>query len=354
MNVLHNVLKAVGTTRSALTMKIDPAHPDAMQIKIWNNDTRTEAVNTLKLWCFSTDTLDISNSMFDFYVEMPSAYLQRHVNYLSTLMNNENNNKHIEVVVNSSGDFELAVEGEFGTTRLKIGSTEAGVKMHEGPANPMSEDFGMPKSDVVCDDEGDEGSGDEGDEEQDQQEDAEDEEESNANEDEEQDEEDYGGEKAPKKRKYKTKKPKAPKKPKKTKLNTANGKKKGFVPVPNRGSVLEEASKQVVQQRASVQRPPVRECFNIKYFKSIAKAASLSPTVLIFVREEFPIIFLYRIGTMGKLCFALSPVKVGSSAGAKDIQEDDEIDGGEIVDDAKNGDEGEQKAAEGGDEEEEK
>lgn len=314
MNVLHNVLRAVGATRSALTQRIDPNHLDAMQIKIWNSDTRTEAVNTLKLWCFSTDHLDIPNSTFDFYVEMPSAYLQRHVNYLSSLMNNENNNKRIEVVVDSSGKFDLAVEGEFGSARLKIGSAEAGVKMHEGPADPMSDEFGMPKpeDEVVCDDEGsdDDGSGDE--------------------------EEEGGEQQASLPAGNKRNRGAA------AKVSTKKRAKKvpAFTPPPDRGSVLDEAQEKVENERAAVQRPEVREFFNIKYFKSIAKAASLSPTVLIFIREAFPIIFLYRIGTMGKLCFCLSPAGLQTAAGAKDITVpdaeeiiDDDVDIGETEDD---------------------
>lgn len=335
MNVFHNVLKAVGTTRSALTLKIDPEHKDAMIVKIYNSDTKTEAENKLKLWLFPTDHLDIPNSLFDFYIEMPSQYLMRNIGYLSALMNNENiENKTIEVYANSNGEFELAVEGEFGTTRLKIGSEAAGVKVHEGPTDPFAEDFGMPVHDLICDDEGSEGSGDEGGDDGDD-------EKANGDDRDEQDEaEEEPEETVGKKRKPKPKK--APKKQSKKAKTAGGGKKKGggaassssFVPVPNRGSVVDEATVEVAQQRTAAQRPPVREKFIIKYFKSIAKAASLSPTVLIFVRECFPIIFLYRIGMMGKLCFCLSPAADATAAGAKDVGGDqqDEIDGGEMID----------------------
>jgi len=298
MNVLHNTLKAVGATRSALTQRIDPKHPDVMQVKICNAETRTTSTSTLKLWGFSADHLEIPNSVFPYYIEMPAAYLQRHINYLCTLMNNENNNKRIEVVVDSTGRFDLSVEGEFGCTRIEIGQAEAGVKVHLGPVDPMHEDFGVPTQDeeIVYD---------EGSDDEDEGEEVED-----------------GDEAVPgSKRKRGTQGGR--------KKSTKKAKRAGFVVPQDRGQVMDDAVAEVEQERENVRQPPVKEYYNIKYFKSIAKAASLSATVLIFIRPNYPIVFLYRIGTMGKVCFCLSPAIAGTAAGAKEVDKDDEQAGDE-------------------------
>lgn len=294
MNVLHNTLKAVGATRSALTQRIDPKHPDVMQVKICNAETRTTSTSTLKLWGFSADHLEIPNSVFPYYIEMPAAYLQRHINYLCTLMNNENNNKRIEVVVDSTGRFDLSVEGEFGCTRIEIGQAEAGVKVHLGPVDPMHEDFGVPTQDEeIVYDEGSDDDEEEG---------------------EEAEEDDGAVAGSKRKRGAQGGRKKAAKKTKRA----------GFVVPQDRGQVLDEAVAEVEQERENVRQPPVKEYYNIKYFKSIAKAASLSATVLIFIRPNYPIVFLYRIGTMGKVCFCLSPAIAGTAAGAKEVDKDDE------------------------------
>lgn len=278
MNVFYSALKAVGSVRSILTQQIDSNDPGSLIVKIVNTETKITAVNRLKLWGISSDTLLVPDANFDFHIEMPSSHLQRYVNYLQTMMNNENKNKNIEISIDADGKFEMRIQGDFGTTTLNMGSHDTDVKIHDGVVNPLNDDFGLPpelgakNDDNIIGEEFSEG-------------------------EEEEEEDDNGGETNGKKRRTAIKVPKA------------NFSKKKATPT---SSSSHPAS---AEKSSRPRRNPVREVYNIKYLKSIVKASSLSETVKIFIRENFPIIFLYRIGTMGKLCICLSPWRPSVAGG---------------------------------------
>lgn len=302
INLMYNALRSVQPTNCIVTFSIDEDHMRDLKIEIYDESRDARFEHVIKMWGFTDQRLGFPDTVFDFHIEMPSHEFQRYINYMFQMMNGEDVEKSKKVtIVLQDKKFSLHVDGEYGSSALKIDMSQTGYTLRNGSVDPMSGDFGMPHANenfmdapipsavaaaaAAADSGLDVGGGDDGAE----------------------NSVDAVLDAPP------------------PSSGSAKKRKKGVPPPPTSRAIKAARSEVVPASNADGGKPfTFRNTFLIKYLKYITRCANVCGTVLLFMKPDpdYPLIFLYRVGTMGKVVFCLMPSNNGDAGAAPSVAEE--------------------------------
>ena len=267
LNVEHfyKVFKACGRAQQSnrqtqVTISIKENSPEAVYFSMANPGSGLRAEVRLMAHGHQKEMMKIQNSRFDRYIQMPSTEFQSMISYISNFTSSgDDDNKELMIEMYDDNSIEFSSQGQFGDLRVIVHETNTGMAVIRGDVDALDEDMVRAPQDALAND-------------------------------------NEGAEEETPSRKRR-------------RAQTQTGE-----DAEDAAAGASTMQQPAVEAQTRERRLLVRSTYNLKYVKIFTKATPLSPQVRIFVRDQFPVLVTYSIGTMGVLHYALAQVSADENA----------------------------------------